>query len=71
MIYGGTIRAGRGSAGEKLDVVSAFQSYGELLAHNRSTRPSASTSSSTACPGAGACGGMYTANTMASGNRGD
>ena len=34
MIYGGTIRAGRGSEGEKLDIVSAFQSYGELLAHS-------------------------------------
>ena len=32
MVYGGTIRAGRGSAGEKLDIVSAFQSYGEWIA---------------------------------------
>src|SRR5262245_34701432 len=32
MIYGGTIRAGRGARGEPIDVISAFQSYGELLA---------------------------------------
>ena len=64
MVYGGTIRAGS-SAGQKLDVISAFQSYGEYLAgkiddkrRHEIVRYS--------CPGAGACGGMYTANTMAS-----
>ncbi|MDH3726420.1 MAG: dihydroxy-acid dehydratase [Myxococcales bacterium] len=65
MIYGGTIRAGRGSAGEKLDVVSAFQSYGELLAHKIDETKRLDIIEH-ACPGAGACGGMYTANTMAS-----
>ena len=65
MVYGGTIRAGRGSAGEKLDIVSAFQSYGELLSQaiDESKRLDIIEH---ACPGAGACGGMYTANTMAS-----
>ncbi|ACN13242.1 IlvD1 [Desulforapulum autotrophicum HRM2] len=64
MIYGGTIRAGC-LDGNKLDVVSAFQSYGEYLAGkiNDDQRRAIVKNS---CPGAGACGGMYTANTMAS-----
>ncbi len=64
MIYGGTIRAGH-LDGRKLDVISAFQSYGEFLAGNidDSQRREIVRHS---CPGAGACGGMYTANTMAS-----
>jgi dihydroxy-acid dehydratase len=64
MIYGGTIRAGC-MDGKKLDVVSAFQSYGEYVAGNidETTRAAIVRRS---CPGAGACGGMYTANTMAS-----
>ena len=64
MVYGGTIRAGHGDHNEKLDVVSAFQCYGQFLSgaideeqRQRIVRH--------ACPGAGACGGMYTANTMA------
>ena len=63
MIYGGTIRAGH-SRGRTLDVISAFQSYGEFLAHgiDDETRQDIVRHS---CPGAGACGGMYTANTMA------
>ena len=65
MIYGGTIRAGRGSEGEKLDIVSAFQSYGELLAKSIDNNKRLDIVEH-ACPGAGACGGMYTANTMAS-----
>lgn len=64
MVYGGTIRAGR-LDGEKLDIVSAFQSYGEYLAGTiDEERRQAIVRHS--CPGAGACGGMYTANTMAS-----
>ena len=64
MIYGGTIRAGH-LDGEKLDIVSAFQSYGEFLAGTiDDDRRKAIVRHS--CPGAGACGGMYTANTMAS-----
>ncbi|MCL4145321.1 UNVERIFIED_CONTAM: hypothetical protein GTU68_063141 [Idotea baltica] len=64
MVYGGTIRAGM-HAGCKLDIVSAFQSYGEHLAGSidEETRMCILKKS---IPGAGACGGMYTANTMAS-----
>jgi dihydroxy-acid dehydratase len=64
MIYGGTIRAGCSSGGEKLDVVSAFQSYGELLS-KRIDDDQWTDIVRHACPGPGACGGMYTANTMA------
>ena len=65
MVYGGTIRAGHGENDQKLDVISAFQSYGEFLAGeiNEKQRQEIVRHS---CPGAGACGGMYTANTMAS-----
>ena len=65
MVYGGTIRAGRGRSGAPLDIVSAFQCYGELLA-GRIDEPARADIVRHACPGAGACGGMYTANTMAS-----
>ena len=66
MIYGGTIRAGcRAGQDEKLDIISAFQAYGEFVTGkiDDDTRESIVRSS---CPGPGACGGMYTANTMAS-----
>ncbi|MBL8819531.1 MAG: dihydroxy-acid dehydratase [Planctomyces sp.] len=65
MIYGGTIRAGCGLKGEKLDIVSAFQSYGEYLGHKIDDEQRQNIVRKS-CPGAGACGGMYTANTMAS-----
>jgi dihydroxy-acid dehydratase len=63
MVYGGTIRAGCAD-GQKLDIVSAFQSYGQYLAGqiDEATRKKIVQRS---CPSAGACGGMYTANTMA------
>ncbi len=63
MIYGGTIRAGCWED-RKLDIVSAFQSYGEYIAGHidEQTRKEIVKRS---CPGAGACVGMYTANTMA------
>lgn len=64
MIYGGTIRAGH-SHGKTLDIVSAFQSYGEFISGNI-TEDVRKDIVRHACPGAGACGGMYTANTMAS-----
>ncbi|MGE5787078.1 MAG: dihydroxy-acid dehydratase [Myxococcales bacterium] len=64
MVYGGTIRAGCSSRGQKLDVVSAFQSYGELVA-GRIDERQWNDIVEHACPGSGACGGMYTANTMA------
>src|SRR5581483_9088148 len=65
MIYGGTIRAGHGEGGEKLDVISAFQSYGQFIA-GVITEEQRCQIVRRSCPGAGACGGMYTANTMAS-----
>ncbi len=68
MIYGGTIKPGHthfGGTDQKRDIVSALECYGQFLAgkisedeRNQIVRHS--------CPGAGACGGMYTANTMAS-----
>ncbi|HTZ75688.1 MAG TPA: dihydroxy-acid dehydratase [Candidatus Aquilonibacter sp.] len=64
MIYGGTIRAGHLDH-QKLDIISAFQSYGEFIAGNILEEKRQAIVEH-ACPGAGACGGMYTANTMAS-----
>ena len=64
MIYGGTIRAGTAGT-QKVDIVSAFQSYGEFIA-GRIDENQRMEIVRNACPGAGACGGMYTANTMAS-----
>ncbi|MPV86831.1 dihydroxy-acid dehydratase [Ostreibacterium oceani] len=64
MVYGGTIAAGH-ACGKKLDIVSAFQSYGEFLA-KKIDEDERQMIVRHACPGAGACGGMYTANTMAS-----
>jgi dihydroxy-acid dehydratase len=63
MVYGGTIAPGRLGA-ERLDVVSAFESYGRLVAGSIDQARLASVIRN-ACPGPGACGGMYTANTMA------
>jgi len=64
MVYGGTIRPGNLN-GEKLDIVSAFESYGKFLSEEINEEQMNSVLKH-ACPGAGACGGMYTANTMAS-----
>ncbi len=64
MVYGGTIRPGHWG-GKTLDIISAFQSYGECIA-NRIDEQTRQGIVRHACPGAGACGGMYTANTMAS-----
>jgi dihydroxy-acid dehydratase len=63
MIYGGTIRAGF-ALGQPRDIVSAFQSYGEYIA-GRITDEERAVIVRNSCPGPGACGGMYTANTMA------
>ena len=63
MVYGGTIRPGE-ALGRPRDVISAFQSYGEYLA-GVITDEERLDIVRHACPGAGACGGMYTANTMA------
>lgn len=64
IVYGGTIAPGC-HAGKNLDVVSAFEALGQKLSGeiNQETFENVILS---ACPGAGACGGMYTANTMAS-----
>ena len=64
MVYGGTIRAGT-LGGVKLDIVSAFQSYGEYIAGTIDEKHRLAIVKNS-CPGPGACGGMYTANTMAS-----
>jgi dihydroxy-acid dehydratase len=64
MIYGGTIRAGVYND-KKLDIVSAFQVYGESI-EGKISEADRKGVIRHACPGAGACGGMYTANTMAS-----
>ncbi len=64
MIYGGTIKPGH-VKGATLDVVSAFQSYGAYLAKSIDDEERKEIVRH-ACPGPGACGGMYTANTMAS-----
>lgn len=64
MVYGGTIKPGH-RKDQTLDIISAFQSYGEFISGgiDEDTRQDIVKKS---CPGAGACGGMYTANTMAS-----
>jgi dihydroxy-acid dehydratase len=64
MLYGGTIQPGC-LGDKKLDIISAFQSYGEYLA-GKITDEERAAIVRRSCPGAGACGGMYTANTMAS-----
>ncbi len=65
MIYGGTIKPGYSKTQQPLDIVSAFQSYGQCLAGTM-TEDERQDVVKHACPGSGACGGMYTANTMAS-----
>ncbi len=64
MVYGGTIRAGKWKD-QPLDIISAFQCYGQYISGQISDDDRAQIVRQ-ACPGAGACGGMYTANTMAS-----
>ncbi len=64
LVYGGTIASGC-HEGKKLDVVSAFEAWGEKVAGKIDETEYQSVIEK-ACPGAGACGGMYTANTMAS-----
>ncbi|KAH9607234.1 hypothetical protein KSS87_021298 [Heliosperma pusillum] len=64
MIYGGTIKPGH-FQGHTFDIVSAFQVYGEYVSGSISDDQRMDVIRNS-CPGAGACGGMYTANTMAS-----
>lgn len=64
MVYGGTIAPGH-YKGQDLNIVSAFEALGQKLAGNLDEADFKGIVKH-ACPGAGACGGMYTANTMAS-----
>ncbi|GAB4397111.1 MAG: dihydroxy-acid dehydratase [Microscillaceae bacterium] len=64
MVYGGTIRPGH-HEGRKLDIISAFEALGEKFSGKISPEDFKAIIQK-ACPGPGACGGMYTANTMAS-----
>ncbi|WOO78874.1 Dihydroxy-acid dehydratase [Vanrija pseudolonga] len=74
MVYGGTIRPGHCGGGttgrpvEQVDIVSAFQAYGRYLQEGQTPEAEEIRYETirNACPGSGACGGMYTANTMAS-----
>ena len=64
LVYGGTIDSGCYN-NKELDVVSAFEAWGEKVSGKIDDREYKNVIKN-ACPGAGACGGMYTANTMAS-----
>lgn len=64
MVYGGTIAPGH-YKGQHLNIISAFEALGEKIAGKLSEEDFKGIIQN-ACPGAGACGGMYTANTMAS-----
>lgn len=64
MVYGGTIAPGH-YKGEELNIVSAFEALGQKICGNMSEEDFQGVIKHT-CPGPGACGGMYTANTMAS-----
>ncbi len=63
-VYGGTIKPGK-FEGKDIDIVSIFEAVGSFGA-NKITREQFQGIECNACPGAGSCGGMYTANTMAS-----
>lgn len=63
-VYGGTIKPGR-YKGRDLTIASAFEAVGEYVAHRISAEDFVGIERN-ACPGAGSCGGMYTANTMSS-----
>lgn len=64
LIYGGTIASGHHN-GQKLDIVSAFEAWGQKVAGSIEDQEFKDIVQKS-CPGPGACGGMYTANTMAS-----
>jgi dihydroxy-acid dehydratase len=65
MVYGATICTGKQpSNGNTLDIVSAFQAYGQSL-YDKITEEEWKEIIQHSCPGPRACGGMYTANTMA------
>ncbi len=64
-VYGGTILPGTGEDGQDIDIVSIFEAVGQYQAGKLSEEAVHGVECG-ACPGAGACGGMYTANTMSS-----
>jgi len=64
-VYGGSILPGTGPAGNDIDIVSIFEAVGQHQAGNLS-KEVVHKIECEACPGAGSCGGMYTANTMSS-----
>ena len=64
LVYGGTVKKGHWK-GQNLDIISAFEAYGKKIAGNISEEDYKGIIKNS-IPGAGACGGMYTANTMAS-----
>src|SRR5438128_8628312 len=64
-VYGGSILPGTGPAGEDIDIVSIFEAVGQHQAGKLDER-GVKRVECEACPGAGSCGGMYTANTMSS-----
>jgi dihydroxy-acid dehydratase len=64
-VYGGSILPGVGDAGNDIDIVSIFEAVGQYQA-NKLSAEGVHKVECEACPGAGSCGGMYTANTMSS-----
>jgi dihydroxy-acid dehydratase len=64
-VYGGSILPGTGPDGSDIDIVSIFEAVGQFQA-GKLDEPGVKNVECEACPGAGACGGMYTANTMSS-----
>jgi dihydroxy-acid dehydratase len=64
-VYGGSILPGSGADGADIDIVSIFEAVGQFQA-GKLDEPGVKRVECEACPGAGACGGMYTANTMSS-----
>ena len=64
-VYGGSILPGTGDEGNDLDIVSIFEAVGQYQA-GKLDKEAVHRVECEACPGAGACGGMYTANTMSS-----
>lgn len=64
-VYGGSILPGTGETGNDIDIVSIFEAVGQYQA-NKLSAEGVHKVECEACPGAGSCGGMYTANTMSS-----
>jgi dihydroxy-acid dehydratase len=64
-VYGGSILPGTGAAGNDIDIVSIFEAVGQFQA-GKLDEKGVHQVECEACPGAGSCGGMYTANTMSS-----